>query len=144
MGEFVLEKTKNSEYIPSPASLRSVSQSSNNEDNVPILATLKPNDNVPTLVTLKPRDNVRPVVDRYSSDSEGDEVPISQTIQAVKAICNVVPEGEAAVTSFYKSPMDHVRGKMVTWPRFENICEDVSSTRNRQGDIHMPSQKPYR
>ncbi len=97
MGEFVLEKTKNSEYIPSPASLRSVFQSSDNEDNVPILATFKPKDNVPTLVTLKPRDNVRPVVDRYSSDSEGDEVPISQIIQALKAICDVVPEGEAAV-----------------------------------------------
>ncbi len=84
LDEFVLEKTKNPEYIPSPASLRSVSQSSDDEDNVPILATLKTKDNVPIiLATLQPKDNVSPVVERYSSDSEGDEVPISQTIQAV-------------------------------------------------------------
>ncbi len=34
---------------------------------------------------------------RYSSDSEGDEVPITQTIQTTKDKGEVVPEGEAAV-----------------------------------------------
>ncbi len=78
MGEFLLENTKNSEYIFSPASLRSVSASSDDDDNVPILATLKPKDRVPIIPsTLTLKDNFRPLVDRHSSDSEGDAVPIS-------------------------------------------------------------------
>ena len=97
MSEFLLENPKNSEYLPSPASLRSVSEFSDNEDNVPILATLKPKDNVPKPSPLTPKDNVRPLVDPNSSDSEGDDVPISETLLKVKEICEEVPKGEAAV-----------------------------------------------
>jgi hypothetical protein len=105
MSEFLLEKTNNSEYIPSPASLRTLSESSDDDDNVPILATLKSKPNVIPLVQnikmLSEREATKMAqhgdVLNYSSDSEGDEVPISQTLQTTTEGVKEAPEGEDAV-----------------------------------------------
>jgi hypothetical protein len=85
MEEFALEKTNQAEYILYPASLRSVSESTDDEDTVPIHTTLKPKAKIGGIKLLSERDIEEMAkngeVTRWSSDNEGDEVQIKQTIQ---------------------------------------------------------------
>ena len=85
--------TKNGEYVPSPASLKTVSETEDEQDNVPILTglglALKNDDTVigviPGIRALSEREADETAMHgaplRWSSDSEGDEVPIAQTIR---------------------------------------------------------------
>ena len=88
-----LTTTENKEYVPSPASLRTVSETEDEQDNphmnIPLHIAFKHND---TVIGIMP--GIRPLSEREadetamygeplrwsSSDSEGDEVPIAQTI----------------------------------------------------------------
>ena len=88
-----LTGTKNKEYVPSPASLRTVSETEDEQDN--------PHMNIPSHIAFKHNNTaigiipgIRPMSEREadetarhgeplrwsSSDSEGDEVPIAQII----------------------------------------------------------------
>jgi hypothetical protein len=84
--------TENSEYVPSPASLRTVSETEDEQDNnVPLHIAFKFKDAV---VGCIPGISIRPMSEReadetarhgeplrWSDDSEGDEVLIAQTIR---------------------------------------------------------------
>ncbi len=71
----------NMPFCQSPPSLKSVSDSSDGEDNIPIHETIRHGE-----------------VQRWSSDSEGDDVPITDTIKALKdKVETVMSEGEQAV-----------------------------------------------
>ena len=92
-GPTQLFSTKNGEYVPSPASLKTVSETEDEQDNVPILTGLGlalMNDDtvigvIPGIRALSEREADETAMHgaplRWSSDSEGDEVPIAQTIR---------------------------------------------------------------
>ena len=113
-----LTGTKNKEYVPSPASLRTVSETEDEQDN--------PHMNIPSHIAFKHYNTaigiipgIRPMSEREadetarhgeplrwsSSDSEGDEVPIAQIIgQKTKqsdiwapTTTQAIPEGQEAV-----------------------------------------------
>ena len=81
--------TENSEYVPSPASLRTVSETEDEQDNVPLHIAFKFSDTVvgsiPGIRPLSEREADETAMHgeplRWSEDSEGDEVPIAQTIR---------------------------------------------------------------
>jgi hypothetical protein len=81
--------TENSEYVPSPASLRTVSETEDEQDNVPLHIAFKFKDTVvgciPGIRSMSEREADETARHgeslRWSDDSEGDEVPIAQTIR---------------------------------------------------------------
>jgi hypothetical protein len=74
----------------SPPSLKSVSDSSDSEDNIPIHETMSDR--------VADEDAKFGEVQSGSSDSEGDDVPVALLLKAVKdKVETVMPEGEQAV-----------------------------------------------
>jgi hypothetical protein len=87
----------NTEYVPSPASLRTVSETDDEEDSVPISKTLRPIRNIVPYIRGIKLMSEREANDcarngevlRWSSDSEGDEVPLAKTVQEQNRDSNV-------------------------------------------------------
>ena len=86
----------------SPPSLKSVSDSSDDEDNRPIHETITKKGNVipPTIRLMSYREACETAefgeVQRWSSD-DGDEIPITDLAKALKDNVDTIPEGQSAV-----------------------------------------------
>jgi hypothetical protein len=86
----------------SPPSLKSVSDSSEDEDNRPIHETITKKGNVtpPTIRPMSYREACETAefgeVQRWSSD-DGDEIPITDLAKALKDNVDTIPEGQSAV-----------------------------------------------
>jgi hypothetical protein len=103
LGQLIPCSSANIELQKSPASFKAVSDSSDEEDNRPIRETVRPKGNIIPFIKgikmMSARESEAMVkdgdVDRWSSGSEGDDVPI------IKANADkvelVIPEGELAV-----------------------------------------------